>query len=247
MPGDIDVFMTVFDEPNAGANWARLKAVHPQARLVEGVRGIFEAYGTCAQWAKSPCFFMVDADNWILDGFRFTLDLEPAPDEVVFWYARNPVNGLAYAHGGIKLFQKALFDGATETRLGPDFSTTIGRQNRYVADCASEHRFNSDPYKTWSCAFREGSKLALATVIGTAEEKELSTLRLRAWCGELRNRHFNAKAAYRAWSERGAKDGGAFGRKYARDPKAFARINDYAWLRATYEKTFAGKTASGAG
>src|SRR5262249_5054336 len=106
---DIDVFMIAYRERNAAENWARLQSLVPAARLVQGVQGIFAAYSACASAARTPWFFAVDADNWVLDGFDFSVPFEPEPDEVATWAASNSFNNLHYGHGGIKLLPRRLF------------------------------------------------------------------------------------------------------------------------------------------
>ena len=53
-----DIFMLAYGEPNAGENWARLKAVAPKhlpaPRLVENIPGLFAAYAACARMSTTP-------------------------------------------------------------------------------------------------------------------------------------------------------------------------------------------------
>jgi hypothetical protein len=225
-----DVFMIAHGEKSAAENWARLRQCVPEARLVENVSGIGAGYAACAAAATTDHFFAVDADNWVLDGFRFQVPFEPKRDETLFWYARNPVNGLEYGHGAIKLFPTALLKqragGAAPG--GVDFSTSVGRI-RYTEICASEHRFNGDAFAAWAGAFRECAKLANGTTIGTAESQALAKLRLDAWCERRRK-----DAAFGDWCLKGAAEGREFGAAHAGDYAGLARINDFTWLRATF-------------
>lgn len=158
-----DVFMIANDEPNAEANWARLRRLQPDARLVHGKTGIYAAFRACAIQARSPLLLAVDADNHVLDGFDFATPIRPAPNELLVWWARNPINGLTYGHGGIKLFATDLFRRFNSTTF-IDVSTSIATRTRTINQVASEHRFNTSPYKTWSSAFRECAKLAQESV-----------------------------------------------------------------------------------
>ncbi len=224
-----DVFMIAYGEKNAAANWARLRQLAPQARLIENVQGIVAGYAACAAAATTEHFFAVDADNWVLDDFRFEVPFAPEVDETVFWYAKNPVNGLVYGHGAIKLFPSALLKDQAASLTGrADFSTEVGR-TRYTETCASEHRFNADPFSSWCGAFRECAKLAISTVRGTPETVPLAKMRLDAWCTRRRN-----GAAFGDWCLKGAAEGKEFGLAQVEDVTGVNRINDYAWLRDTF-------------
>ena len=225
-----DVFMIAYGENSAAENWARLQQFAPEAKLIENVAGIGAGYAACAAAATTRHFFAVDADNWLLDGFRIQIQFDPAPDETVFWYARNPVNGLEYGHGAIKLFPTQLLkDQAAGNKPGSiDFSTSIGR-TRYTEICASEHRFNTDAFSSWAGAFRECAKLTIGTTIGDAKTQALAKFRLDAWCTRAPK-----DTAFGDWCLKGAIDGRDFGFAQAGNARSLAKINDFAWLRATF-------------
>jgi hypothetical protein len=221
-----DVFMIAYGEPNADENWARLRSIAPEARRIDNVPGIAAGYRAGAALSRTPYFFAVDADNWMLDGFRFEVPFEPAPDEIALWFAENPVNGLRYAHGAIKLIPTAFMTAASMNgRI--DFTTSAAR-NRYTEICISEHRFNADPYSTWAGAFRECAKLAVSTTIGGARSRALAENRLAVWCSK------GAEAKFGDWCLRGAREGRLYGREHARNFDGMQRINDFNWLRARF-------------
>lgn len=230
-----DVFMIAYGEPNAAENWARLRSLAPQAQRVENVPGLTACYAACADASRTPWFFAVDADNWMLDGFHFEVPFAPKADEIVHWYAQNPVNGLRYAHGAIKLIPVALMARAMRERH-LDFSVSVAR-NRYTGICASEHRFNSDPYNAWAAAFRECAKLAIGTGIGGADSRRLARTRLAVWCNR------GADARFGEWCLRGAREGRRYGLDHARDLEWFERINDYDWLRSRFRAAHVRKIA----
>jgi len=221
-----DIFMIAYGEPNAAENWARLRAIAPEAKLIENVKGIIACYAACATASSTSHFFAVDADNWICDGFRFEVQFEPAEDEIALWVAENPVNGLRYAHGGIKLIPALLMKTA-QLNGHVDFSTSVTR-NRYTEVCASEHRFNGDAYSTWAGAFRECAKLAIGTTIGNAQSRALADRRLTAWCTR------GGDAKFGAWCLRGAREGRRYGLEHSRDLAGLQQINDFDWLRARF-------------
>jgi hypothetical protein len=234
-----DIFMIAYGEKNAAENWARLRQCAPEAKLIENVAGLDACYIACAAAATTGHFFAVDADNWILDGFRFAVPFEPAADETVFWYARNPVNLLEYGHGAVKLFPTDLVQARGEDGGAGfiDFTLSVGR-SRYTEICASEHRFNTDPFSAWAGAFRECVKLTIGARSGNLRSRALAKFRLDAWCRRCR-----AGAAFGDWCLKGAADGRDYGRVEAGNGTALLRINDYGWLRATFRARHVRKIA----
>jgi hypothetical protein len=203
----LDVFMIKFDEEGADAHWARLRAIAPHAILIEGVSGIRAAHAECARRASTSHFFVVDADNWLLDRFSFKLTFQPRDDEVAVWRAKNPINGLVYGHGGIKLLATEAFCGVKHVKEpSVDVATSLTHRYRKIPVLASEHRFNTTPLLTWRSAFRECAKLA------TYSGRE-AALRLAAWCSIV-----NA-ARHSTWCLQGACDGRDYGRKNIGSPE----------------------------
>jgi hypothetical protein len=224
-----DVFMIAYDEPDAAANFARLQTVRPAARLIAGVTGIRAAYRACADVAQTPFFFAVDGDNFMLDGFDFGLTFQPKPYETCIWHARNPVNGLVYAHGGIKLYSTEVLRRSSRGQ-SIDIVTSWAPVTRYLTQVASEHRYNSGPFTTWRTAFREAAKLVRDLEIGNGGP----TLRHRldTWCGA------GADAPFGRWSIAGARDGRAFAAPLAKNQEALKRINAYDWLREDFVRRY---------
>ena len=230
-----DVFMVAYREPNAAENWARLRAIAPEAQRIDNVPGIAAAYRACAARSRTPHYFAVDADNWMRDGFRFEVPFEPAADEIALWFAENPINGLRYAHGAIKLIPTAFMKAAVADGH-VDFTTSVTR-NRYLDICASEHRFNADPYSTWAGAFRECVKLVVSTTIGVERSRAIARHRLSIWCTK------GAEAKFGEWCLRGAREGRLYGRQHARDFDGIQRINDFDWLHQRFRARHVRKIA----
>ena len=221
----LDVFMIKFDEPDADAHWARLGDVAPHAILIEGISGIRAAHAECARRANTSHFFVVDADNWVLDGFSFELEFQPHDDEVAVWRAKNPINGLVYGHGGIKLLASRAFCGikhVKEPRV--DMATSLTHRYRKVSVLASEQRFNVTHLLTWRSAFRECAKLASYS----ARRSEEVALRLAAWCSVA-----NAER-HSTWCLQGACEGRDYGEQNIGSPEKLNLVNDYTWLQSRF-------------
>jgi hypothetical protein len=231
-----DVIMVVGRESNAEANWARLSARIPGAIRVGGAESIRAAYSKAAEVARTSHFFVVDGDNWLVDGFGFELDIRPEPGEVVFLWARNPVNGLEYAHGAIKLLPTVRTRHLTSMPAPVDLTTSLGTAYRALAVLASEHRFNTSPMETWRTAFREVAKLAHGSL--KAAPDHMVAYLLSSWCTK------NSGVPFGEWCVLGAKQGRVFGEASKENPSAMERLNDYAWLEQMFNRAARGVPSS---
>ena len=102
-----DIVFISYGEPNADENYRHLKTRFPMAKRVTGVKGIHHAHIEAAMKCFTPMFWVVDADAYILDDFDFSY-IVPKHDQdtVHVWRSQNPVNGLTYGYGGIKLLPR---------------------------------------------------------------------------------------------------------------------------------------------
>lgn len=174
----LDVFFISFGEVNAEDNWTRLKQFRPDAKRVDGVKGIYEVHKACAKLSATKNFWVVDADAWVLNDFDFSWIPSPEVkhwgvaenDCVLIWRSRNPVNDLEYGYGGIKMFPR---DPFLDNRLWHiDLSTTIGSVTVVKDQLSCETRFNATPESAWIGGFRECAKLAsLTSVCGRIQRK----------------------------------------------------------------------------
>jgi hypothetical protein len=208
-----DIVFISYDEINADDNYARLKERFPLAKRVHGVDGIHNAHIAAAKKAFTKMFWVVDADAIILDDFNFDYEVTKWDLDVVHvWRSRNPVNGLEYGYGGVKLFPKTLtINMRTDT---VDMTTTISSKFKAMPTVSNITAFNTDAFTTWRSAFRECCKLVLIN-------NEESLVRLDRWC--TIGSDLNAI--------NGAKAGKIYGEKNASDMEALAKINDFTWLK----------------
>jgi hypothetical protein len=211
-----DLFFLSYNEPHAEENWLRFKARFQHAKRVDGVDGIFNAHRECAKRSLTTHFFVVDADNEILD-FDFKFTVSPyEKDYVHLWYARNPVNGLEYGWGGLKLFPKKLV--LQTEKVGVDMTTSFPL--KIIPEVVSITNFNTSAFDTWRSAFREGVKLS-------NDSSEEAVQRLNGW-------HSTSHSAYSAYALHGV----VSAREFLREGGDPALINDWVWLREQFDKTF---------
>ena len=231
----LDVIQISYHEPYAEDNFELLKLFAPHAKRVQGVKGIFEAHKEAARLAETGHFYVIDADAIIDEefSFRFKPDKNkdaypgvPETDCVYVWRSRNPVNDLLYGYGGAKLFQrKAMIDAE---HWNVDMTTTIGCPFVPKFQVSNITAFNTDPFNAWKSAFRECTKLASA-IIPNGDNTD-NEYRLKVW------QERGMKREYGEYAIMGAKQGAEFGEHYKNDVKILNRINDFNWLKETYEQ-----------
>jgi hypothetical protein len=215
-----DVFFLSYDEPYADEYWKVLKEQVPSARRCRGVEGIRAAHEQCAKLSHTSHFFVVDADNQVIKSEIFDYEISQWDvDYVHLWFARNPVNGLEYGWGGIKLFPN-IFSRHTE----PKIDMTTGFSLKIMEEVASITHFNVTPYETWRSAFRECVKLTLS-------DSEESAQRRNVWLQK-------ATGANAEWSTRGALDGIEYAVDHLGRQDDLMKINNYAWLRERFDITY---------
>jgi hypothetical protein len=221
---NFDVVFISNNEHNADTNYTHLLTKFPNAKRVNGVKGILNAHKAAAELTASEMFWVVDADAYIVDSFAF--DFVPYIQDrnvVHIWHSHNPVNGLEYGYGGVKLFPRELL---LEQKIMPiDVSTSLGR-TRVIKEVACQTRFNTDPFNTWKSAFRECVKLSSKLI--TNQNNKDTDARLTVWQTIGQGKEFGI------YSIEGAKLGTEYGTKNKNDKGALGKINNYGWLKELF-------------
>jgi hypothetical protein len=193
------------------------------------IKGIHAAHKRAADLVETEMFWVVDGDAEIIDDFEFdyyvpAYDID-GKDTVHVWRSHNPVNGLVYGYGGVKLLPTRLTRNLDETTT--DMTTSISDKFKGVDKMSNTTAFNTDAFSAWRSGFRECCKLASRTI---ARQKDDETdFRLDAWCSRGDDKPFG-KAAIA-----GAKAGKAFGEMNADNPDELVKINDFEWLKNQFE------------
>ena len=138
------------------------------------------------------------------------------------WYSRNPVNGLEYGYGAVKLWPKSQVESYEGSWL--DYTVSVG-QIKILNETVATTAFNSSPFETWKSAFRECVKLMRN--IDTNSEDEESKIRLKTWM-TVKNR-----ANFADWCIKGANDACTW---YWTNRNNLSLINNFDWLEETYQK-----------
>jgi hypothetical protein len=141
------------------------------------------------------------------------------------WRSRNPINGLEYGYGGVKLLPKKLTMNMDVTK--PDMTTSISSLFKAIDEVSNVTAFNTDPFNSWKSAFRECAKLS-AKVIDRQDDTETAD-RLATWIAVGEDKPFGKYVI------NGAIAGKYFGLFWQNAPSELAKINDFDWLKEQFD------------
>jgi len=225
-----DIVFIHNNEPDAEANFNRVKERFPRVKLLAGQKGIHKAHQVAARMCWTDYFWAIDGDAIISDDFDFTHnDVEFYEEPTVRVYrAINPVNELVYGHGGVKLLPRlATLNMNTEN---VDMTTSISTLYKPVNIVSNIHKFDTDSFSAWRTAFRECVKLS-SQVIDRQDTKQTLD-RLYTWCSIADNTMYTTEII------KGALAGKRYGEIHCNDKTKLKLINDYEWLREQYNEQF---------
>jgi hypothetical protein len=230
IPTPFDIFFISYDEVNADKNYNKLISRFPTVKRIHGIKGIHNAHLEAAKQSSSEFFWVVDADAEIVEDFVFHYQIpfydNHAKSCVYVWFSKNPVNGLEYGYGGVKLLPKALTENMDKNSV--DMTTSISKNLKVVKQVSNITNFNVDEFSTWRSAFRECVKLA-SKVIDSKYAIETDE-RLETWITQGKDRQYGNFAIA------GAKAGKTFGYQWIGNKKMLSKINDFDWLKEEFEK-----------
>ena len=225
-PKPYDVVFISFQEPNADENYSKLLKKCPTAKRSHGVKGIHQAHIAAAKICNTDMFWIVDGDAVLVDDFNFDYQVARWDQETVHvWRSQNPINGLIYGYGGIKLFPRQLTIDMDTTK--PDMTTSISSKFKAVQQISNITAFNTDPYNTWKSAFRECAKLSSRTI--DRQKDDETQHRLQTWCSA------GVDSPHGKYSIDGAKMGALHGARNQNNTKALKMINDFDWLKEQFD------------
>ncbi|MGN5635085.1 hypothetical protein [Streptomyces sp. AC154] len=224
-----------YDEPMADALHSRLQRIlGGSVKRLHGVRGMRRAYRLCAEVTDREQFLLADGDFAIAADFDAAA-IEPLDEGVSMrvWQAINPVNGLTYGYGGLKLIRRSAL---REMGEAVDVLAALPGRVEFAPQTAGITRFNQSPFHAWKAGFRECSMLARGSEYGMADDD--SRQRVEAWTNS-RNGEFAPYAAA------GAREGVAFAKEFALVSGPFDRLNDPMWLRARFAAAHGDQAVAG--
>lgn len=226
----IDAFEIVFisyNEPNADKNWERLSSKFPYAKRIHGVKGIHQAHIAAAKTTHTDMIWVVDGDAIVEDDFNFDIKIPKWDRNIVHVFkSRNPVNGLEYGYGGVKLLPRKPLIGVDVNSI--DMTTSITKDFKSMEIVSNITEFNTDPFNTWKSAFRECVKLSSKIIDRQLDDE--TEKRLDIWCSIGYDKPFGEYAII------GAKLGREYGITNSKNEQALYKINDWKWLQDEFNK-----------
>ena len=234
-PKPFDIIFISYYETNADTNYEKLKARFPRAKRIANVDGIHNAHIEAANMSSTDMFWVVDADAIITPKFNFEIDYIPHYnrnekdiflDTVHVWKSLNPVNGLVYGYGGVKLLPKKLVQSMNTSTA--DMTTSLSNNFKVMPTVSNITEFNTDEFSTWRSAFRECVKLASKTIDRSYDTE--TEERLIAWCSRGKDRSFGNYAIA------GAHAGKKYGQENIDNKEQLLLINDFVWLKSEFIK-----------
>lgn len=246
----LDVFFLSYNEPYADENYELLLKKVPHARRVNGIRGFTAAHQECAKRSFTNNFYVVDSDAIIVDDFTFDFTPSkhltwwgiPEAECLCLWNSQNPINGLVYGHGGVKLLPKASL--LTKNPDTIDFTTGFGLSIKVFDTVSNITKFNYDEFSTWRSAFRECVKLTTNltndelkyklnyNLVELEKIREDSQRRLKVWMSK------GAKKPFGKYALDGACAGNEYGIANANNREALKQINNLDWMKDEFIKFY---------
>ena len=217
-----DIVFISYNETQAEENWSNLKDRFPYAKRIHGVKGIHQAHIEAAKIAATDMLWIVDADAIVLDSFDFSYIPDITNQDTVHVYTSiNPINGLKYGNGGVKLFPRLATVNMDTSKT--DMSTSISDKFKVVDEISNITAFNTDAFNAWRSAFRECAKLSSKTI--SRQTNEETEDRLNIWCTK------GAEQRYGDYSIAGAIAGRDYGLSNSND---VSLINNFEWLEKQF-------------
>ncbi|MYR04545.1 MULTISPECIES: hypothetical protein [unclassified Streptomyces] len=215
-----DAVQLSYDEPLADSLHIRLaRLLGGTVKRLHGVRGMRRAYRLTAELVDTDMFFLADGD-FAIDLEFPTATVEPLADGVAMrvWQAVNPVNGLTYGYGGLKLIRRTALREMGQT---VDVLAALPGRVEFCRQTAGITLFNQTPFHAWKAGFRECAMLARGSEYGMTDASTQE--RIGAWTS-------SSTGDFAAYAAAGACDGLDFAKAAALDPQRFEALNDPPWL-----------------
>ena len=231
------VFQLQSNEPDviAKENYKTVKSVYTNAIEFASTLTILGSHIQLARRSDTEMFVVFDAD-FRLEKPLMNEDLKPWElDSVHLWYARNPINGLEYGHGGPKAFNRDAFTNLDGETL--DVTTSASTTKLLIhPQVVGVHAFNWSALSTWRTAFREVAKLTLGlNTISDLDVFEEAYLRREIWTKEA-----DSRIPFADVCQHGAREGKSWA-EHVNSRVEAARINDFEWLDSEFNKRYGAK------
>lgn len=185
-----EIFFFSCGESYSEKHFLDLEKKCPQVKRIMNFNSTVAAWTHAAEVCKTSHFFSVDADNIVSPDFSWTVpDFLNDDPRIHVWRCQNPVNGLVYGHGAIKLWSVKNILSQKNKSTWIDFTCQLSTYGfKIQPELASVAHFNSCNEETFKSAYKECLKLASGETryALTADDPELE-FRLKSWTHLGRN------------------------------------------------------------
>ena len=236
---DLDCIYLSYDEPRKEEFWAKINAMVPWAKRVDGIKGSDAAHKVAAAMSDTERFILIDGDNLPHENFfNQQLVLNNTNKNYVFrWKAYNIINGLTYGNGGLSCWTKQFINNMRthEASLGEAHTNVEFCWNDgYVAmhDVWSTTYPNQSELHAWRAGFREGVKMCLDRGV----KPSIMDFQTRVSLGNMRNlsiwHNIGADVEYGEWAIFGARMGTV---KTMLDDWDYTQVHDFEVLTEMFK------------
>lgn len=218
-----DIIYLTYKEKNAEETFVHLLKLYPNIKRLHGIKGLTRAFRCTAEITKAPFYILIDGDNDVLDNFNLFTIPKPEPNQMNFCMTINPVNGLVYGYGGIKMCPTINFRCIKNDKIDPIASGGIKKAHGLRDLVASITRFNTSPFDAWKAGFREVVMLCNQDYELKMNEQSLKN-KISIWKTKGNSQ------PYGKYTILGAKDGEKYGKKFKGNFLELDKINNPDWL-----------------
>ena len=211
---DLDCIYLSYDEPRKEEFWAKINAMVPWAKRVDGIKGSDAAHKAAAAASDTERFILIDGDN--LPDPKFfdqQLLLTEKNENCVFrWKALNNINGLTYGNGGLSCWTKEFINNmrtheATDGQVHTAVEFCWNSNYLAMHDVWSTTYPNQSQMHAWRAGFREGVKMCLDRGV----KPSIMDFQTRVSLGNMRNlsiwHNIGSDAEFGDWAILGARMG----------------------------------------
>jgi hypothetical protein len=157
---NFEVFFISYEEPNADSNFVYVQELAPEAKRIQGVKGITNAYAEAGKQATADYVYIVEGDNYIKEGFTFK---EFDDGAVHAWPCINRSTQAVSFNGGIKLFPREVLQNTQFNKIDV---LMLDHPVTYEAEPASFHAWDTDGFHTVNHTLKQILRLRMMREAG---------------------------------------------------------------------------------
>ncbi|WP_316832962.1 hypothetical protein [Pedobacter aquatilis] len=201
----LEIVYLTYNEDIAEENFVQLAVRYPQLKRLHRIQGLTQGFRLAAYLVSGTQFILIDGDNELLEGVDLNqIALHDKANQVLIYFAKNPINDLCYGYGGIKICPTRGFRNITFDTVDPICSGGMRPVFSKQREVLSVTRFNTSAFNAWKAGFRECAMLSAQLDYLQDSSKTWAAEKINCWLTKGEDRPFGD------WTMLGAKAGKAF-------------------------------------